>query len=205
MRILHRPFGPVAALFVLIVSFAGNDAKAGAIYRMTLAITDDTAHVTTVFTVSNGGPNDTNPSADGISVSAALNTSPTGVSLTGINSTTQSTSAGTSLGVGGEATVAAGSTDVYTIVITTTHDSYSLPTGLIGTLGQSESGTYTYTNSGTTQGFQSWYNPGSAGRYSRCDAGPLSISIPATTLIPPVVRPTRRDRRSSPASWFRTR
>jgi hypothetical protein len=51
--------------------------------------------------------------------------------------------------------------DKYTIVITTTHDSYTLPSGTSEFLSQSESSTYSFTNAGNTQSFQSYYNPGS--------------------------------------------
>jgi len=181
---MKRLFGHLTlgvSLGVLLAAAPVGEVKGAAIYRITMAITDDTTSTTTVFTVGDGGANDTNPSPNGISVSAALNTSATGVSLTGINSTTTSTASSTTLNIGGLASVVSGSSDTYTIVITTTHDSYNLPTGITGTLGQSESGTYTYTNAGNTQGFQSWYNPGSAPDVTAGETpGPMSIAIPVT-------------------------
>jgi hypothetical protein len=143
------------SLGIVFVTSVASEVKAAPIYRLTLSITDDTTSTTTVFTIANGGSNDTNPSANGITVSGALDTSATGVSLTGINSNTLSTASAAFLGIGGDATVAAGSTDMYTIVITATHDSYNFPSGTNEFLSQSESGTYSFTNAGNTQSFQS--------------------------------------------------
>jgi len=143
-----------SALGVLLATTAGSEAKGAVIYTISVSITDNTTSTTTTYTIANGGPNDTNPSANVIQVSGAFNTSATGVSLTGLNSVTTPTASTTSLGIGGDATVVAGKTDSYTITITTTHDSYMVPVGTAATLSQSESGTYTSTIAGGTQNFQ---------------------------------------------------
>jgi hypothetical protein len=46
-----------------------------------------------------------------------------------------------------------------TITVTATDVDYSAPSGVVATLKNSTSNTFTHTDSGNTQTFQSWYNP----------------------------------------------
>jgi hypothetical protein len=165
-----------------------SEVKAAATYAIKLAIMDDTTSAITTYTILKGGPLDTNPNPNAITLLSALDTSGTGVSITGVNSNTGTSASGAFLNISGSATVVpgpgTGSMDKYTIVITTTHDSYTLPSGTSEFLSQSESSTYSFTNAGNTQSFQSYDNPGSA-------PGVTAGITPGPQLIP--IRPAGLD------------
>jgi hypothetical protein len=160
----HLTWG--VSLGVLLATIGAGEVRGADVFGISIAITDVTTSTTTVFTVLSTSPNNISTDPNIIQVSPAFTTSATGVSLTGLKASTVSSATSTQLGIQGMATVVAapatGSSDVYSIVITTTHDSYTTPTGTTATLSQSTSGTYTYTNVPSSQTFQSWENPGSA-------------------------------------------
>jgi len=170
------------SLGVLLATIGAGEVNAAAIYGITITITDNTTSTTTAFTILSTSPNNISTNPNIIAVSPAFSTTATGVSLTGLQASTASSAASTNLTIQGTATVADSSSDSYTVVITTSHDSYTTPTGTIATLNQSESGTYTFTPPGGTQNFISWYNPGSAPFVtSGPTPGLQSIPIPATS------------------------
>lgn len=182
----HLTWG--VSLGVLFASIGASEAKAGPAYAINISITDNTTSTTTTFSIPWTSPNNTaNPANPNlIVVSAAFSTAATGVSLTGLQASTTSTALSTQLGIQGTATVQDSSTDSYTIVITTGNNGYTQPAAApVGTISQSESGTYTYTNSGDTQTFNSWYNASNTPAASGPNPGLQTIAIPmagASTL-----------------------
>jgi hypothetical protein len=170
-------------LGVLLATTGAGEAMAGPNYQIAITITDNTTGVTTPFTILWTSPNNTaNPSNPNvIQVSAAFNTAATGVALSGLLASTTTTATSTSLNIQGTATLQDNTSDTYTVTVTTFNNGYTTPAAnTIGTLSQSESGTYTYTGSGGTQTFNSWYN--SANPTTPTPSGPApglqTISIP---------------------------
>jgi hypothetical protein len=148
-------------LGVLLATTGAGEAMAGPNYQIAITITDNTTSSTTNFVIPYASPNNTaNPSNPNlILVSAAFNTAPTGVALTGLQASTTTTATSTALNIQGTATLQGNTADSYTVTITTFNNGYTTPVGTVATLSQSESGTYTYTtDSGATQTFNSWYN-----------------------------------------------
>lgn len=170
------------SLSVMFASIGASEAKAGPAYAIDITIVDNTHPSTTTFAIpwssANNTANPSNPNL--ISVSAAFSTAGTGVALTGLQAITQSTAASTSLGISGTATVQDSSSDSYTITIQTINNGYTQPVGPVGVISQSESGTYTFTNPGNTQTFQSWYNANNAppGTTGNPTPGQQLINIP---------------------------
>jgi hypothetical protein len=171
---------------VLLASIGASEVKAADTYQIAVTIVDTTTNTTTAFApILSTSALNTSVNPDQIVVSAAFNTSATGVSITGLQSTTTSNAAFTQLGIQATATVQGASTDSYTVTIVTSHDQYNLPVGPAAMLGQSQSGTYTFTNAGNTQAFNSWYNPGSAlGVTTGPNPGTQTINIPAAGQFP---------------------
>jgi hypothetical protein len=170
-------------LGALFASIGANEAKAGAAYAINITIVDNTTHTTTPFSIPFASPNNTSTNPNQIVVSAAFNTAATGVSLTGLQATTNSTATSTNLGIQGTATVQDSSSDSYTITITTQNNGYTQPVGPSGTITQSESGTYTFTPPGT-QTFQSWYNASNTPSQTGPSPGVSNIAVP-NSFTPP--------------------
>jgi hypothetical protein len=177
-------------LGVLLATTGAGEAMAGPNYQIAITITDNTTSTTTNFVIPYASPNNTaNPSNPNlILVSAAFNTAPTGVALTGLQASTTTTATSTALNIQGTATLQGNTADSYTVTITTFNNGYTTPVGTVATLSQSESGTYTYTtDSGATQTFNSWYNATNPTTPTQSGPNPglQSITIPmasSTTL-----------------------
>jgi hypothetical protein len=181
----HLTWG--VSLGVLFASIGASEAKAGPAYAINISITDNTTSTTTVFNIPWNNPNNTAFTSspqdpNRISVSSAFSTAATGVSLTGLLASTTSTATSTQLGIQGTATVQDASTDSYTIVVTTLNNGYTLPAANVaGIISQSESGTYTFTNSANNnQTFNSWYNASNTPAPSGPNPGLQTITIPNT-------------------------
>jgi len=191
----HRTRFLVLAL-VALIGFAASEAKAG--YIIGISITDNTTSTTTTFNVSKGGPNDSTPitSPNIITVSGALDTSATGLSLTGVNSSTNNP--GTtiaSLSVGGTGSVVSGvatSDDSFTVVITVSQTSFTSPTGAKGLLSDSDSSTISSTTGavGDMQKVQSWYNAANTNAAVGISTPGVSYALPAATSTLSLSSPT---------------
>lgn len=179
------------SLGVLLASIGAGQARAA--YQISISIMDST-HPSNSYstTISSTSALNTTPGTSTIAVNSGLfnGASTSDVTVSGLTASMSQTAASSSLGIGGEITLASSgpnTMDSYTITITTTFAEYTQPTGPSGTLGQSESGTYTYTNSTGTQTFQSWYAPGNVPGDTGAGTttpGQQSIPIPATSAIP---------------------
>jgi hypothetical protein len=192
MRRLLGRFTLAVSLGVLLASIGAGEVKAA--YQLSITITDNTHPSTTTFAIAQTSPNNAfagvNPNL--ISPIATFSTASTGVTLTGLLATSSTSATSTSLQIQGTATITGSgpnlNTDSYTVVINTTNTGYTLPTGTVATLSQSESGTYNYTGAGNTQLFQSWYNSSPSATppvTSGTTPGQQSIPIPvagASTL-----------------------
>jgi hypothetical protein len=152
--------------FAVLVGLSAREAQAG--YFLYVTITDNTtpANSVTYAPFGEGNPSNTYNNVpgsgnEGIAVGggALSDTTATGLSLTGLQTTTTYGASSTVLTVLGNAAVLPGNTDSYTVTITASYSGYGLPTGRAALLSQSESGTYTYTGGGNTQLFQSYYDP----------------------------------------------
>jgi hypothetical protein len=157
----HLTWG--VSLGVLLATIGAGEVRAADVFGISISITDVTAG-TPAFTATilSTSPNNISVDPNIIQVSPAFSTAASGVALTGLKAFTVESATSTNLEIQGTATINPGSTDNYSIVITTTHDSYTTPTGTSATLAHSESGTWTFTSVPGSQGFNSWYNPGSA-------------------------------------------
>lgn len=181
MRRLLGHLTCVVSVGVLFASIGAGEAKAVPVYQISVTVVDNTTPSTTNYNILNGGPFDGNTATNGITQSG-LDTTSSGVILSGLNSVYTENSAVATLSIGGSAQINDSSTDSYTITITTTYNNYTSPnSGGTNTLTQSESGTYTYTGSGNTQNFQSWfYNGSSADNMTGPTPGMQTIAIPTT-------------------------
>lgn len=183
-RLGHLTWG--VSFGVLLTAIGVGEVKADPAYTISITIRDNTTGVTTPFSIPQTSPLNTSTNPNQIVVSAAFNTSATGVSITGLQSTSMATAASSQLGIQGTVTLNPGTSDNYTITINTTRDGFTTPpVNVIGILSQSESGTYTFTGTGGTQSFISWYSPvGTATPpvTSGSTPGLQNIAIPATGM-----------------------
>jgi hypothetical protein len=173
-----RGLAPLAAL--LAMTMAGS-VQAAVTYEIVVDIVDHTTSSNShSYTITSTSPLNTSTTPNSI-VAGNLNTSSTGVTISGLSSTTTLGANSTSLDIGGTAAFAAGNSDSYTITVTTSESGLTSPTAKNAVLNQSESGTYT-NSTGGTQTFQSYYqSPGTLGTPAGTTPGVQTITIPVTT------------------------
>jgi hypothetical protein len=176
-----------AALGALAGVMMAGEARAANDYRIVVSITDNTTHTTTVFTVNQTGPgsgNNTSSNPNSIIVGGGLDTSATGVTMSGITSVFSSGGSTATLTDSATAQVNSGSSDSYTITVTSSHNALTAPPGSPATLSQSESGTYSNTSpvATNTQLFQSWYdNTNTLGLMAGTSPGQQSFTMASTS------------------------
>jgi len=161
MRRLLGHLTACAALGVLLATTVPREAKGAFVIDITIA--DLTAGTSTSYSIVDNLLNDSNLTPDVIQQIATLNTSASGVSITGINANSNLSGSSLQLTDGGTATIVGFGgghlSDTYQITIVESHDGYFAPPGVQATLTQSESGTYSFTTPGGTQTYQSWFDP----------------------------------------------
>jgi hypothetical protein len=155
------------SLGVLVASIGASEAKAAGLYEIVVTITDNTnPGNSTTFAVANSNPGQNNSgspsSINGLSsyINGPSGAGGTGITFNALSSSINSTSGSATLTSTGNITVT--TSDSYTITIGAVNEGYtSPPSAPSGVISESSSGTFTNTNTTSTQGFQSWYTQGS--------------------------------------------
>jgi hypothetical protein len=188
MRKLLGRLVPCAVLGVLLLTAGVGEAKAAFVFEITVTITDNTTHTTTTFgPIDSTGPNNAVTGAGQqttFQVLPAFDTSASGVALSGLIATSNNPgSTNGTLRITGTGQVVPGSSDNYTVTITTSETGFTSPSGAAGTLTASHSNTVTSTTAATTLYFASYFPPTTTiNDTTHTHATASTIIVPATGL-----------------------